>query len=54
MITRNAHLTNFINTLNQIKDKIGLYIIVTGQKYDWLQYVGGHTTYEELVLAPNK
>ena len=54
LITRNAHLANFIDTLNKIKVKTGLYTIVSGQKYDWLQYAGGHTTYQELVIAPNK
>ena len=29
-IIRNEHLANFINTLNYIKVKIGMYTIVTG------------------------
>ena len=37
-IIRNAHLTNFIRTLNKVKVKIGLYTIVSGHKLDWLQY----------------
>ena len=37
-ITWNAHLANFIGTLNKIKAKTGLYTIVSGQKYDWLQF----------------
>ena len=28
-ITRNVHVANFIDTLNIIKDKIGLYIMVS-------------------------
>ena len=54
LITRNAHLAHFIGTLNKIKAVTGLYTIVSGQKYDWLQYAGGHTILPELVIAPNK
>ena len=53
-ITRNTHLANFIGTLNKIKAITGLYTIVSGHKYDWLQYAGGHTTLQELIIAPNK
>ena len=31
-IIRNAHLANFIKTLNKIKIKVGLYTIVSGHK----------------------
>ena len=53
-IIRNEHLANFINTLNSIKVKIGLYTIVTGLKSDWLQYASHNTIYQELSLAPDK
>ena len=45
---------NFIKTLHMIKDKTGLYIIITASKYDWLEYAGGNTTYEDLYVTPNK
>ena len=53
-ITRNVHIANFIATLNKIKDKTGLYIIVTALNCDWLEYAGGNTTYEDLIVVPNK
>ena len=53
-ITRNVHVSNFIKTLNLIKDKTGLYIFITASKYDWLEYAGGNTTYEDLFVTPNK
>ena len=53
-ITRNVHISNFINTLNKIKDKTGLYIIVQASNYDWLEYAGGNTIYEDLFVMPNK
>ena len=53
-IIRNEHLANFINTLNSIKVKIGLYTIVTGLKSDWLQYASHNSIYQELSLAPDK
>ena len=53
-ITRNVHISNFINTLHKIKDKTGLYIIITASKYDWLEYAGGNTTYEDFFITPNK
>ena len=37
-IIRNTHFANFIGTLNKIKAITGLYAIVSGHKYDWLQY----------------
>ena len=53
-ITRNVHISNFINTLNKIKDKTGLYIIVMASNYDWLEYACGNTTYEDLFVVPKK
>ena len=53
-IIRNEHLANFINPLNLIKVKIGLYTIVTGLKSDWLQYASHNSIYQELSLAPDK
>ena len=53
-IIRNAHLTNFIKTLNKIKIKLGLYTIVSGHKFDWLQYASGNTINQELIIAPDK
>ena len=53
-ITRNMHIAKFIATLNKIKDKTGLYIIVTALNCDWLEYAGGNTTYEDLIVVPNK
>ena len=50
-ITRNVHIPNFINTLNKIKDKTGLYIIVQASNYDWLEYAGGNTIYEDLFVT---
>ena len=51
---RNAHLTNFIKTVNKIKTTLGLYTIVSGHKYDWLQYASGNTINQELIIAPDK
>ena len=48
------HIANFIATLNKIKDKTGLYIIVTALNFDWLEYAGGNTMYEDLIVVPNK
>ena len=53
-IIRNEHLANFINTLNSIKVKTGMYTIVTGLKSDWLQYANHNTIHQELTLAPDK
>ena len=53
-ITRNVHIANFIATLNNIKDKTGLYIIVTALNCDWLEYAGENTTYEDLIVVLNK
>ena len=53
-ITRNVHNANFIATLNKIKDTTGLYIIVTALNCNWLEYAGGNTMYEDLIIVPNK
>ena len=53
-IIRNEHLANFVNTLNTIKVKIGMYTIVTGLKSDWLQYANHNSIHQELILAPDK
>ena len=53
-IIRNEHLANFINTLNSIKVKTGMYTIVTGLKSDWLQYANHNTIHQVLTLAPDK
>ena len=53
-ITRNVHIANFIATLNKVKDKTELYITVTALNCDWLEYAGGNTTYENLIVVPNK
>ena len=53
-IIRNAHLANFITTLNKIKVKTGLYTIVSGHKFDWLQYDSLNTINQELFIAPDK
>ena len=53
-IIRNVHVHNLISTLHCIKDKTGLYIIIEGSKYDWLEYANGDTIHEDLFVSPNK
>ena len=53
-IIRNVHVHNLISTLHSIKDKTGLYIIIEGSKYDWLEYASGDTIHEDLFVTPNK
>ena len=53
-IIRNVHVHNLVSTLNCIKDKTGLYIIMEGSKYDWLEYANGDTIHEDLFVSPNK
>ena len=53
-ITRNVHIANFIATLNKVKDKTGLYIIVMALNCHWLEYAGGNTIYKYLIVVPNK
>ena len=53
-IIRNAHLANFIKTLNKVKVITGLYTIVSGHKFDWLQYASHNTINQELFIAPDK
>ena len=51
---RNVHVHNLISTLHSIKDKTGLYIIIEGSKYDWLEYASGDTIHEDLFVTQNK
>ena len=53
-IIRNKHVFNLVDILNQIKNKTGLYIIMEGSKYDWLEYASHDTTHIELVVTPKK
>ena len=53
-IIRNVHVHNLISTLNCIKDKTGLYILMEGSKYDWLEYANGDTINEDLFVTPKK
>ena len=47
-------IANFIKTLNKVKIKTGLYTIVSGHKFDWLQYASHNTINQELFIAPDK
>ena len=42
-IIRNKHVFNLVDILNQIKVKTGLYTIMEGSKYDWLEYASNDT-----------
>ena len=53
-IIRNKHVYNLVSILNQIKTKTGLYIIMEGSKYDWLEYASNDTIYVELFVTPKK
>ena len=53
-IIRNKHVYNLVSILNQIKIKTGLYIIMEGSKYDWLEYASNDTIYVELFVTPKK
>ena len=53
-IIRNKHVYNLVDILNQIKNKTGLYTIMEGSKYDWLEYASNDTTNIELVVTPKK
>ena len=53
-IIRNKHVYNLVSILNQIKTKTGLYIIMEGSKYDWLEYASNDTIYVELIVTPKK
>ena len=53
-IIRNVHVHNLISTLHSIKDKTGLYIIIEGSKFDWLEYASGNTIHKDLFVTPNK
>ena len=53
-IIRNVHVHNLVSTLNQIKDKTGLYILMEGSKYDWLEYASNDTINVDLFVTPKK
>ena len=53
-IIRNKHVFNLVEILNQIKNKTGLYTIMEGSKYDWLEYASHDTTHIELLVTPKK
>ena len=53
-IIRNKHIFNLVDILNQIKNKTGLYTIMEGSKYDWLEYASYDTTHIELFVTPKK
>ena len=48
------HVHNLVSTLNQIKDKTGLYIFMEGSKYDWLEYASNDTINVDLFVTPKK
>ena len=53
-IIRNKHVFNLVTILNQIKTKTGLYIIMEGSKYDWLEYASHDTINIEIIVTPKK
>ena len=53
-IIRNVHVHNLVSTLNHIKDKTGLYILMEGSKYDWLEYPSNDTINVDLFVTPKK
>ena len=53
-IIRNKHVFNLVDILNQIKNKTGLYTIMEGSKYDWLEYASHDTKHFELIVTPKK
>ena len=53
-IIRNKHVYNLVSILNQIKNKTGLYIIMEGIKYDWLEYASNNTIHVDLFVTPKK
>ena len=53
-IIRNVHVYNLVSILNQIKNKTGLYILMEGSKYDWLEYASNDTIYVDLFVTPKK
>ena len=40
--------------IQSIKDKTGLYIIIEGSKYDWLEYASGDTIHKDIFVTLNK
>ena len=53
-IIRNKHVYNLVSILNQIKNKTGLYILMEGSKYDWLEYASNDTIHVDLFVTPKK
>ena len=53
-IIRNKHVYNLVSILNQIKNKTGLYILMEGSKYDWLEYASDGTIQVDLFVTPKK
>ena len=53
-IIRNKHVYNLVSILNQIKNKTGLYIIMEGSKYDWLEYASNDTIHVEPICNTKK
>ena len=43
-----------VSILNKIKNKTGLYILMEGSKYDWLEYASNDTIYVGLFVTPKK
>ena len=46
--------TIWVSVLNQIKNKTGLYILMEGSKYDWLEYVSNDTIHVDIFVTPKK
>ena len=53
-IIRNVHVHNLVSILNRIKDITGLYILMEGSKYDWLEYASNDTINVDLFVTPKK
>ena len=53
-IIRNKLVYNLVSILNQIKNKTGLYILMEGSKYDWLEYASNDTIQVDLFVTPKK
>ena len=53
-IIRNKHVYNLVSILNQIKNKTGLYILMEGSKYDWLEYASNDTIHVDLFVTHKK
>ena len=53
-IIRNKHVFNLVTILSQIKNKTGLYVIMEGSSYDWLEYASHDTIHIKLIVTPKK